>query len=239
VRATVSYTLSENVEDLTLTGSGALDGTGNGLDNVIVGNDGANILSGLAGDDTLRGNGGADTLIGGDNDDIMNGGDGNNDTASYATASAGVTVSLATTSFQNTVGAGFDKISNVENLTGSGFADTLTGDSGKNTITGGGDGDTLTGGDGVDTFVYESASDSTDAAADTILDLTNTDKIDLSAVDSLFHVVGSFTGAGHELVFSYNSVDDLTTLAGDIDGDTIADLTILMSGDHTDFDNFI
>ena len=60
----VSYTLTANVENLTLTGS-ALNGTGNGLNNLIVGNGSANSLSGGAGNDTLDGGAGADTLIGG------------------------------------------------------------------------------------------------------------------------------------------------------------------------------
>jgi hypothetical protein len=50
---------------LTLTGTAAIDGTGNTLDNTINGNGGANVLSGLEGNDTLNGNGGDDRLFGG------------------------------------------------------------------------------------------------------------------------------------------------------------------------------
>src|SRR5262249_6522609 len=64
VKASVSYTLSNNVENLTLTGHANLNGTGNGLDNVIVGNDGKNSLWGMGGDDTLRGGDENDTLNG-------------------------------------------------------------------------------------------------------------------------------------------------------------------------------
>ena len=54
------------------------------------------------------------------------------DTVSYEHAAAGVTVSLALTTAQNTVGAGSDTLSGFENLTGSAFDDTLTGTGGDN-----------------------------------------------------------------------------------------------------------
>ncbi len=70
VTSSVSFTLSANVEDLTLSGSGAIDGYGNSSDNVITGNGGINHLEGGAGNDTLNGGGAADTMIGGTGDDI-------------------------------------------------------------------------------------------------------------------------------------------------------------------------
>lgn len=77
VNASISYTLGNYVEKLLLTGSGALNGTGNTLDNTITGNSGNNVLNGLAGADTLIGGGGADTLIGGVGLDTLTGGTGN------------------------------------------------------------------------------------------------------------------------------------------------------------------
>ena len=65
VKASVTYTLAANVENLTLTGYDAINGTGNELDNIITGNSGNNILSGGAGHDVLIGGGGNDTLTGG------------------------------------------------------------------------------------------------------------------------------------------------------------------------------
>jgi Ca2+-binding RTX toxin-like protein len=68
VQASVSYVLPTGVENLTLTGSGDLNGTGNAADNVIAGNTGNNILSGGGGIDTLTGNGGIDTFVFADGD---------------------------------------------------------------------------------------------------------------------------------------------------------------------------
>lgn len=65
VRASVSYQIGDFIENLTLTGKAALNGTGNGLANVIIGNEGANVLAGGDGNDTLDGGLGKDTLTGG------------------------------------------------------------------------------------------------------------------------------------------------------------------------------
>ncbi|MBB3937029.1 calcium-binding protein [Aureimonas phyllosphaerae] len=76
VLSTISWTLSKNVEDLRLGGDTPLSGTGNELDNLIVGNDGTNALTGHAGNDTLEGGGGHDTLLGGAGNDTLDGGAG-------------------------------------------------------------------------------------------------------------------------------------------------------------------
>ncbi|MDB5441604.1 MAG: hypothetical protein JWM33_4031 [Caulobacteraceae bacterium] len=76
VKASVSYILPENIEKLILTGLGAIDGTGNELDNTVTGNEAANHLFGMAGIDTLSGAGGDDVIYGGDGDDRITGGAG-------------------------------------------------------------------------------------------------------------------------------------------------------------------
>jgi Ca2+-binding RTX toxin-like protein len=65
VRSPLSNTLGDNVENLTLTGTAAINGTGNALANVMTGNSAANVITGGGGGDTLIGGGGGDTLTGG------------------------------------------------------------------------------------------------------------------------------------------------------------------------------
>ncbi|OLP54490.1 hypothetical protein BJF92_03525 [Rhizobium rhizosphaerae] len=65
VRASVSYTLGDNFENLTLTGGNALSGTGNSLANQLHGNEAANTLKGMGGNDLIWGHGGNDILTGG------------------------------------------------------------------------------------------------------------------------------------------------------------------------------
>jgi Ca2+-binding RTX toxin-like protein len=69
VQASASYVLSENIENLFLTGSASIDGSGNALDNYIAGNAGSNVLRGMGGNDTMVAGAGNDTLIGGTGDD--------------------------------------------------------------------------------------------------------------------------------------------------------------------------
>ncbi len=71
VNSTVTYVLGDYVEHLTLTGSAAVNGTGNSLDNTLTGNGASNVLTGLAGNDTLAGGSGNDTLDGGDGNDVL------------------------------------------------------------------------------------------------------------------------------------------------------------------------
>ena len=68
--AAATVALAANVENLTLTGSAALSGTGNELNNVLTGNTGANTLFGGAGNDTINGGTGADSMQGGQGDDL-------------------------------------------------------------------------------------------------------------------------------------------------------------------------
>ena len=147
--ALAGYTLGANVENLTYTGTSTLigfGGIGNELDNLIIGGAAADNLSGMAGNDTL---------IGGLGNDNLDGGAGS-DTASYATATSAVTVSLV--SRTSSRGAGSDTLTSIENILGSTYNDTLTGDGNANVIEGGAGNDTLSGGAGNDTLSYASAS---------------------------------------------------------------------------------
>ena len=97
----------------------------------------------------MLGHGGTDTLEGGQGSDTLDGG-GGTDTLSYASSNAGVTVDLAAGTASGGDAQG-DTFTNFENLTGSEYADTLSGDSGDNVLIGGGGDDTLSGGGGDDT----------------------------------------------------------------------------------------
>jgi Ca2+-binding RTX toxin-like protein len=63
--------LAWHVENLTLTGGSEVNGSGNWLNNLIIGNGAANVLDGERGNDTLIGGGGNDTLLGGSGDDVI------------------------------------------------------------------------------------------------------------------------------------------------------------------------
>jgi len=141
VRSSASIGLAANVEHLVLTGSEAITGLGNDLDNRITGNAADNRIDGRQGNDTLDGAGG-------------------NDTAGYADATSGVAISLSVLTAQATGGAGTDTLANFENLVGSAFADRLTGSSAANLLDGGAGADTLSGGTGNDIYVVDNAGDS-------------------------------------------------------------------------------
>lgn len=143
----------------TLSGNaGANNIRGNNGNDVINGGAGDDIMDGGVGNDIVNGQDGNDQLIGGLGDDTLNGGLGS-DTASYAAATAGVTVNLSVLAAQNTVGAGIDTISGVEHLTGSNFADVLGGDAQANVLNGGAGNDTLVGRDGDDRLIGGTGDD--------------------------------------------------------------------------------
>ncbi|MCV9961170.1 calcium-binding protein [Pararhizobium sp. BT-229] len=128
---------------------------------------GTGVLDGNDGDDVLRGgaimNGGAgsDTLLGGAAAETLNGG-ADNDAASYAASSAGVTVDLRLSGQQVSSGdASGDTLTGIENIKGSIFADILTGDTNDNILNDGGFGtaDILTGDAGNDSYsVYNAGT---------------------------------------------------------------------------------
>lgn len=124
-------------------------------------------IDGAAGNDSISAGGGNQTITGGDGNDILDGGPGTDtldggagsDTASYADATAGVSVSLAIVGAQAPGGGeGTDTLVSIENLAGSAFADALTGDANANVLTGGAGNDTLNGGGGNDTASYADAT---------------------------------------------------------------------------------
>ena len=123
VKSTVTATLAANVELLTLTGTGAVNGTGNTLANWLRGNGAANTLSGGDGQDLLWGDLGNDVLKGGNGRDLLQGGDGND-------------------TLTDTAGNNF--------FHGGAGTDLVTGGSGAEFFAGGAGNDTLTLGAGAD-----------------------------------------------------------------------------------------
>jgi len=167
-----SYATATAAVSVNIGLSGPQNTGGSGVDSLatienLIGSDFNDLLIGGAGANSLSGGLGADTLDGGLGNDLLAGGDGA-DTASYASATQGVTVSLALAGAQNTVGAGIDSLSSLENLLGSAFDDMLSGTkaanridggSGADTIFGDAGADTLLGGDGNDVFIFASTTD--------------------------------------------------------------------------------
>ena len=158
VRSSISWTLGAAIENLTLTGTAAINGTGNSLDNVLTGNSGANTLDGGTGNDTLDGGIGADMMKGGKGDDT------------YIVDNAGDVVVENAGEGTDTVKSGIDYTlgSNVENLvllsgavygTGNALNNSITGNAGDNILNGGAGTDTMTGGVGNDTYYVDDKGD--------------------------------------------------------------------------------
>lgn len=180
---------------LTLTGTSNRDRIiGSAYDDVLKGNGSADRLEGGAGNDTIH--------SGGQNDDLVGG--AGIDTVSYATATGGVTVSLASYNDQYTGGAGIDLLDSFENLTGSSYADTLTGSAGDNVLSGragndtlnaGAGNDTLDGGAGADTMAGGSGIDVyfVDNAGDQVIEAAG------GGSDTVFATANFALGAGQEI----------------------------------------
>uniref|UniRef100_UPI00374C8E11 calcium-binding protein n=1 Tax=Nitrosomonas sp. TaxID=42353 RepID=UPI00374C8E11 len=145
VSSRLAYILPVNVENMILTGTTAVNGTGNDLDNVITGNSAANQLNGQAGNDTLNGGGGDDTLTGWSGADIMIGGLGND---TYFVENVGDVVTENLNQGIDTVSSRLAYLlpANVENLiltgiatvngTGNDLANSITGNTAINSLTG-------------------------------------------------------------------------------------------------------
>ena len=164
VLASVSYTLSDNVEVLTLTGKANINGTGNALNNRITGNAGANVLDGGAGVDTLIGGTGNDTYVVDNSADII-----------IETSALASEIDTVCASVSWTLGANLENLT----LTGSGNLNgtgnirnnVLTGNAGDNLLNGGAGADTLSGGLGNDIYVVDNIADKVIEAIDEGRDL--------------------------------------------------------------------
>jgi Ca2+-binding RTX toxin-like protein len=154
------------------------------------GGSGADKLFAGVGDDRLFGDDGADMLMGGAGADYLNGGAGT-DTVLYASATTGVTVSLANSAI-NTGEAAGDVFVSIENITGSGFNDILVGNGAANILSGGAGNDTLNGLAGNDVLAGGAGKDNFVFAAP-LNSATNVDRItDFNVADDTIRLENSY-----------------------------------------------
>ena len=210
VQASISYTLGDNLDNIVLTGTASINGTGNSLDNVLAGNSGNNILDGLTGSDTV----------------------------SYESYSYGLTINLSLTTAQSLDGQ--DTLLNIENCTGTFSGDTLIGSSVANILNGNLGADTMSGGAGDDIYYVDNTGDSvieTDNASSALngfragLGLSsNIDKVIASISYTLGNYLenldlaagsGNITGAGNALANVLTGNEGNNTLTGGAGNDTL------------------
>jgi Ca2+-binding RTX toxin-like protein len=168
VQSSITYILGANVENLTLTGTTALNGTGNDMNNSITGNSASNLLTGAAGNDTLNGGAGADTMLGGLGNDIYvvdnvgdlvteNAGEGTDVVQTYIAYTLGSNVENLTLAGTAAINGTGNELNNV--LTGNSVNNLLAGGAGNDTLNGAAGNDTLIGGLGNDAYVVDAAGD--------------------------------------------------------------------------------
>ena len=208
-------------EDMLRNVENIVGGTGN---DSLTGDAQANLFAGRAGTDTLDGGAGIDT-------------------ADYSEKTLPVVVTLngATAATVGVGGIAEDTLRNIENIIGGTGNDIVTGDVLANVLSGGAGIDTLTGGAGIDRFLFTAASlgpaaaHSTtitdfDRAAGEVLSLAAIDANTVLAGTNPFAFIGAaaFSGTAGQLRFT--SLPGQTLIQGDVNGDSTADLTILLSG---------
>ena len=202
----VSFVLGANVENLTLTGSDAIDGTGNGLANMLVGNRAANVLTGGAGNDTYVVSAG-DTVV-----EMAGGGTDTVQSALNFTLAANVEQLVLSGNARIGIGNAQDNV-----ITGDAKNNTLDGQAGNDTLDGGPGYDTLLGGSGNDTYYVDSAADQVvelpGGGIDTVHSTSSYYQLSANVENLIFDTGANAQGFGN---------DSNNTLTGNLGNDTLA-----------------
>jgi Ca2+-binding RTX toxin-like protein len=188
IQSSITFTIATlpNIENLTLTGTTAINGTGNTGNNLIIGNSANNILIGGLGDDNLNGSAGIDTLLGGLGNDIY--------VVDTTTDIISENVGEGTDTIQSSITFTIATLPNIENLTLTGTAaingtgntgnNLIIGNSANNILNGGLGKDNLNGGAGIDRFDYRNLADSVFNSFDVITDFNANVSNDLFLVST-------------------------------------------------------
>ncbi|HSW12600.1 MAG TPA: calcium-binding protein [Solimonas sp.] len=230
VRSSISLTLGSNLENLTLIGSLAIDGSGNDLANALVGNSAANVLSGGAGADFLDGGAGVDTLGGGLGDDtyVIDGG------ADVLTEAVGEGIDTVLSAVTFTLGGTFENLTLTGNAaingTGNALANVLTGNSAANVLTGGAGNDTYVV-NGADDVTMELASAGTDLVLSSVSYTlaANLEQLTLTGTASI-----NATGNGQFNVLIGNAGNNLLDGGGTAPGNASPGITYMTGGAGND-----
>ena len=186
---------------------------GSAFNDSLTGDAGNNTIWGQLGNDTLLGMAGDDTLQGGAGGDTLDGGTGTN-TADYSDATSnGLVVNLALGTSSGG-GLGNDTLTNIQNVIGSSYNDTLTGDAGNNLLTGGGGNDTLLGVAGDDTLQGGAGDDILDGGTG-----TNTADYSDATSDGLAVNLGLGTSSGGGL--GNDTLTNIQNVTGSAHNDTL------------------